>query len=143
MTENQRLIQLITLRRRAMLTVFVVCILLGLIILAALGGYITLPPDLARSVFVAFSVSALTTLVFTGMLLFVVRSPVWGIAFALLGLVALMGRILFVPAVIVIIANRMAEQKLKELRAAEAEKLAAAARAAEEEESESSGDQSA
>ncbi|MCH8542623.1 MAG: hypothetical protein LAT61_03525 [Alcanivorax sp.] len=138
MTENQRLIQLIILRRRAMLTVFVVCILLGLIILAALAGYVPLPPDIARPIFVAFSVSALTTLVFTGMLLFVVRSPVWGIAFALLGLVALMGKIFFVPAVIVIIANRMAEQRLKALQAAEAEKVAAAARAAEEEDSESS-----
>lgn len=136
MTENQRLIQLIILRRRAMLTVFVVCILLGLVILTALGGYVPLPPDIARPVFIAFGVSALTTLVFAGMLLFVVRSPVWGIAFALLGLVALMGQIYFVPAVIVIIANRMAEQRLKALQAIEAEKLAAAARAAEEEDGE-------
>lgn len=140
MNENQRVIRVIELRRRMMLIMFVVAILIGIFLGAVMVGWLPLDVEahqqFLQSLLLAYFASAMSALVFMGMMMFMVKGPAWGIILSVLGLVALMGGIPFVAAVVVIIANRMAEQRLKTLRDAEAEKAAAARRAAEQEEAE-------
>lgn len=140
MNENQRVIRVIELRRRMMLIMFAVAILIGIFLGAAMVGWLPLDAEahqqFLQSLLLAYFASAMSALVFMGMMMFMVKGPAWGIILSVLGLVALMGGIPFVAAVVVIIANRMAEQRLKTLRDAEAEKAAAARRAAEQEEAE-------
>ncbi|WP_111658072.1 hypothetical protein [Isoalcanivorax indicus] len=136
MNENERVIRVIELRRRMMLIMFVVAILIGLFLGAAALGWLPLDLEahqqLFQSLMLAYFASAMSSLVFMGMMMFMVRGAIWGIGMAVLGLVALMGAIPFVAAIVIIVANRMAEQRIKALRDAEAEKVAAAQRAAEQ-----------
>ena len=126
MNENQRLQQIIRLRRKAMWIMAVISLVLALVLGAVQHGHLVLPEGVARYLFTAMLSTGFAAVVFMVMLAYVLRGWVWALV--------LMGLSMFVPVVGligIVVMNFQATMRLHALQR-DAERQAAALAAADE-----------
>lgn len=126
MTENQRLIKLITLRRKAMLVSFAVAVLLGILVALSVQLFnVPLATEWLQACVVAMNLAAFASLAFMGMVLNAIRGMVWALVITGVALFTVTINMHLVAVVAVIVVNRLASMSLHKLREVEVSKAAA------------------
>lgn len=127
MNDNQRLQQIIRLRRKAMWTMVVISLVLALVLGAVQYGHLTLQEGMVRYLFTAMMSTGFAAVVFMAMLAYALRGWVWALILLVFSMV-----VPVVGLIGIVMMNFQATMRLRELQA-EAERKAAALAAADEE----------
>lgn len=126
MTENQRLIKLIMLRRKAMLVALAVAVSLGVMMTVAVQVFdVPLSSEWLQASGVAMNLAAFASLAFMGMVLMAIRGMPWALAVTGVALFTVVIELYLVAVVGIIVVNRLASASLHKLRAVEAAKAKA------------------
>ncbi|KAF0808250.1 hypothetical protein A167_02638 [Alcanivorax sp. S71-1-4] len=126
MNENQRLQQIIRLRRKAMWVMVVISLVLALVLGAVQYGHLTLAEGMVRYLFTAMMSTGFAAVVFMVMLAYVLRGWGWALVLLVFSMV-----VPVVGLIGIVMMNFQATMRLRALQA-EAERKAAALAAADE-----------
>ena len=127
MNDNQRLQQIIRLRRKAMWIMVAISLVLALVLGAVQHGHLALSEGVMRYLFTAMLSTGFAAVVFMVMLAYVLRGWVWALILLVFSMV-----VPVVGLIGIVMMNFQATMRLRELQQEAERKAAALAAAAEE-----------